>query len=222
MPSAPARRRRNFSVSYPSALPQNSNNMPQNEFACDRCGKCCREHRVPLTSVDWQRLLQLGKKIAQAAVEWLDASNVDFCGEGESLVRTRSGLRLPVLKHENGACIFLDESGCTIHQHRPSCCRSYPFDRPDNEAALGLVPGAMCPAETGIFEQVEQPAHAASVQVITSLVRSRDREAAEQAQRLLGYNRRQRLRIKLGRTPQPALDAFVAAFEPNQDKTNKT
>lgn len=41
-----------------------------------------------------------------------------------------------------GACPFLAESGCTIYEHRPSDCRSYPLER-----AVDRRPGARGPRD---------------------------------------------------------------------------
>ncbi len=96
------------------------------EFACHRCGNCCRgDGYVELTPADIRR-----------AAAYLDLPPdrflADYCqshGEGVILVDQND---------EAHSCIFLEENdeglfGCRIHGAKPEQCASFPFHwRPRN------------------------------------------------------------------------------------------
>jgi uncharacterized protein len=66
------------------------------------------------------------------------------------------------LKHKNlsGACIFLDESGCSVHKDRPLVCRLYPLGRirfEDGEELFPeLLPHPECKGKYGESSTVEK------------------------------------------------------------------
>ena len=71
-----------------------------------KCVKCCLETRMPLSSLDLNRILELGYRIEYFAV------------------KTNEGWRL---KNNSGICVFLLEEGCGIYPYRPEGCRLYPL-----------------------------------------------------------------------------------------------
>lgn len=186
-------------------------------FSCDRCGRCCREHRVPVTLDDVARLSV--DATLEEYLELVDLEHVDMIGEPETVVKLREGRRLLVLKHRQltsgeSACIFLhDEGSCTLHQQRPLSCRSYPYDRSDAPglSVLGLHPRPMCPEETGIFVSLEKQAtEDPLVLQFMEVIRKRDEEASIHAEWIQEWNRRQKIRVKLGRAPKDE-SAFLSA-----------
>lgn len=179
-------------------------------FVCDRCSKCCRTHRVPVTDQDVARLkLSAGDDVS----EWLElvaAEQLDMIGEPETVVETRLGRRVLVLKHVDNACVFLGPAGCRVHPLRPRACRAYPYDRPttSNEGqplkhpnAVGLHPAPLCPPETGYLRIVDDKisAYHDERQAHLREVKERDLELSSYAELVMNYNRKQRLRQRLGR-----------------------
>lgn len=87
------------------------------EFACTRCSACCRGQPgyVFLGLEDLDRLRSVFSQTREKFLEsW--CRTADF---GEE--------RLWSLKEKpNNDCVFWD-AGCTVYDHRPTQCRTYPF-----------------------------------------------------------------------------------------------
>lgn len=145
-------------------------------------------------------------------LELLDVAQLDMIGEPETVVETRAGRQVLVLQHEAGGCVFLGPSGCTVHPHRPRACRAYPYDRPEStEHQIGLHPAPLCPPETGFLQVLDDhgvdPTQERQRHFIE--VAERDRELHGYADLVMSYNRKQRLRRRLGRLPWDG-DVFLA------------
>lgn len=81
-------------------------------FTCKGCGKCCRRYEVPLLMRDVDRLAgEVDRSFVRVLVH---GKNVD-----------------PVLTKREWdlGCVFLDPEAlrCSVHPHRPTACRLYPF-----------------------------------------------------------------------------------------------
>ncbi len=87
----------------PSWLRQAGIYRRRSEFNCTCCGNCCRFRVIPVTEDDIRRLEAAGYR-----------DFVSYDGE-------------PSLKRVNGRCLFLRDDRCTVHQHRPTVCREFPF-----------------------------------------------------------------------------------------------
>jgi len=74
---------------------------------CDRCGKCCTQTSMQLSSEDIKRLESLGYR------------SKDF---------TTTRKRFRSLKNVNGVCYFFDtkSNSCKVYANRPEGCRYYP------------------------------------------------------------------------------------------------
>ncbi len=111
-----------------------------------------------------------------------------------------------MLRLKGEACIFLDKSGCSIHASRPRACRSYPYDRPaQGETGLGLHPAPLCPEETGFRLPVVAPlppSLAAERLERTEELKERDQELRRFAEQVGRWNKKQKLRLRLGRVPR--------------------
>ncbi len=88
-------------------------------FKCQRCNACCRQKGfVYLTRPDINRI------IAYLKITESDFKN-KYCEKDESRWVLRS---LP-----DDACIFLNETGCSIHAAKPTQCADFPYKwRDDN------------------------------------------------------------------------------------------
>lgn len=78
---------------------------------CQRCTRCCRHYRIPVTPFD---LLRLADKLGISTTEVI-ARHLDG---GQHLRRRK-----------DGACKFLTDQGCAVHGGRPLVCRMYPLVR---------------------------------------------------------------------------------------------
>jgi Fe-S-cluster containining protein len=107
-------------------------------FSCTRCSCCCRlaPGFVFLTREDLSALLRATGLPAREFVE-------RYCRQ----VGLNGFYRLSLKERDNYDCIFWEEQGCTVYEHRPHQCRSYPFwganlDARDSwEALKGSCPG---------------------------------------------------------------------------------
>ncbi len=88
------------------------------KFSCQRCSFCCGHSPgyVYLSRADLDRFCQgTGlsiKEFVSKYCRWADYY------EGKTV--------LALLEKKNYDCIFWD-NGCTLYEHRPSQCRTYPF-----------------------------------------------------------------------------------------------
>lgn len=81
-------------------------------YHCNACGRCCVNKRIQTNPYEVLRLAHnLGMKTGEFARQYLDK-------EGPYLGVT-----------EEGACVFLHNKGCGVHQDRPIACRTYPLGR---------------------------------------------------------------------------------------------
>lgn len=84
-------------------------------FACTRCGACC----TGTPGYVWVSAEEIDR-----LAERLDLSVEQF---GTTYLR-QVGSRLSLVEKTNFECIFWDrESGCTVYEHRPDQCRTWPF-----------------------------------------------------------------------------------------------
>jgi Fe-S-cluster containining protein len=90
--------------------------LTKNNFACKKCGECCRAYTVVLNENDISKITGLGYSQEFFA-------EMDYDPE-------KKDARF-VLKRENGSCIFLKSSDnksiCAIYENRPLICAIYPF-----------------------------------------------------------------------------------------------
>ena len=87
-------------------------------FECQRCSACCRYEPgfVFLSYNDLDRLQQA-----------TGLSRTEFVQRYCRGVYINGAYRLSLIEKDNYDCIFWTESGCSVYEHRPLQCRSYPF-----------------------------------------------------------------------------------------------
>ncbi len=96
-------------------------------FTCQRCCACCYNRHIELNNYEIFRL-----------TKYLRLSPQEFLNQF-----TDSGLRPSLKNKDNGACIFLGPSGCSIHPARPLVCRLFPLGLlfgPRGEERWGIMP----------------------------------------------------------------------------------
>jgi Fe-S-cluster containining protein len=82
-------------------------------YECHRCLRCCHHKNIQVNPYEVARL---ARKLGQTTTEFRIA-----CTQGSA------GTMLK--QTDAGACVFLGESGCTVHSDRPLVCRLYPLGR---------------------------------------------------------------------------------------------
>jgi Fe-S-cluster containining protein len=96
-------------------------------FGCNKCGECCKNMDVPLNHYDIQRLMQSGTKLEPDMIITLHPALADdfdavlLYGEYNTLYLSN--------KLSDNSCIFLENNACTIYNHRPNSCRTWPFSK---------------------------------------------------------------------------------------------
>lgn len=98
---------------------------------CSRCGRCCEDTEMELSSEDIRRLQEAGYRREDFAVT-----------DDEGVTR---------LKNVGGWCYFYDSSmnKCKIYERRPLGCHLYPVVYSDN----GVIIDELCPMGHTVSEQ---------------------------------------------------------------------
>jgi Fe-S-cluster containining protein len=79
-------------------------------YACHACKRCCH-YQVRVNPYDVLTLARhLGTSTTQVKRQYLDEDST-------------------LLRDKGGACVFLNERGCSVHPSRPLACRLYPLSR---------------------------------------------------------------------------------------------
>lgn len=83
---------------------------------------CCRELELALTPYDVLRLrLATGLSSAQLHEQYI----IEELDPDEIFPR----FYLTMVDDGRASCVFVNDKGCTIYQHRPGACRTYPLGR---------------------------------------------------------------------------------------------
>lgn len=96
-------------------------------FSCNQCGECCREMDVPLTHFDIARIvdsktdfdIEMFVTLHPSSEKSLDA--ILLYGEYQEMYLSN--------KLSDNTCLFLKENICSIYQHRPNSCRTWPLSK---------------------------------------------------------------------------------------------
>jgi len=102
----------------------------QEQTDCKVCANCCRYSVVPVIKAEIEAIAQkLGLQYEEAEHRYT---------EPDPDCRTRR-----ILRSTAGGCVFLKGNICTIYDHRPSVCRSFPHVLPGDHA-LGSRFSSLC------------------------------------------------------------------------------
>jgi Fe-S-cluster containining protein len=102
-------------------------------YSCRRCSRCCVGKLIQVNPYEVARL----------------ARNLGI-GAAEFRARYTDGARLN--QEADGRCVFLGETGCTVHADRPLVCRLFPLGRIiDDEGAVRYVRPDFSPPPAGEF-----------------------------------------------------------------------
>ncbi len=89
-------------------LPEPLTHAGESPCVAHACRKCCFDTQMPLTPADIARLEAASKRT-------------------QDTFSVRSDEGPPRLANEDGHCVFLGETGCTVYDARPAGCRIYPL-----------------------------------------------------------------------------------------------
>jgi Fe-S-cluster containining protein len=93
-------------------------------FQCQRCGDCCRnvEEGSNLVMVGPAEIRSICGATGRAWEEAVEPYP-EFLEDGKGTRYTFGWC----LRREHDRCMFLDRGRCTVYEHRPWICRTYPF-----------------------------------------------------------------------------------------------
>ncbi|MDD3912199.1 MAG: YkgJ family cysteine cluster protein [Methanocorpusculum sp.] len=118
------------------------------EFICRCCGECCsgKDNEVMVSPDEVDLLCQATgltrDQITEPYPEWIR--------DGGAVFTFGRVLR----RGEDGNCMFLAENKCTVYEHRPHICRTYPFMLDGENLLVFECSGCKSGAETPDAEQI--------------------------------------------------------------------
>ena len=132
---------------------------------CLRCGVCCRETEMLLSSKDIGRLERKGYK---------RNFFVRFDSEGYA-----------TLKNQRGYCVFYDRKKrrCKVRPHRPAGCRIYPVIFHENK---GIIVDPICPSRDSVTEKQK----AKEGEKVLKLLKTIDDEAKRRCHQRSNYSQK--------------------------------
>ena len=83
---------------------------------------CCGDLRLMLTPYD---VLRLRRGLGKAGRDFL----LEYCQVGPLPGSGFPGVRLRMMDDAKQRCPFVRAAGCSVYEHRPSACRTYPLGR---------------------------------------------------------------------------------------------
>ena len=126
------------------------NQIRKAEFVCRLCGECCsgNDNEVMVSPDEIDRLCEAtgltAEQIAEPYPEWIHDGGAAFTF-GRVLRRG-----------EDGNCMFLENSRCTVYQDRPHICRTYPFMLDGETLLVFECCGCKSGSETPDAEQIAE------------------------------------------------------------------
>jgi len=81
-------------------------------YTCNRCLACCHFKRIQLNPYE---IARLARNHGVSTTAFIDR----YTTTGGTVLRFR----------KDGACVFLNDRGCSVHPDRPLVCRLYPLQR---------------------------------------------------------------------------------------------
>lgn len=94
---------------------------------CANDSICCKDTLVPVTDADVKRLMIATGLPADEIVRLYSPSDLQFDND-DTWIQMGYGKRILGLKKKGDQCKFLSDHGlCTVYNHRPITCRTYPY-----------------------------------------------------------------------------------------------
>jgi Fe-S-cluster containining protein len=132
---------KNRNVHKTDVLVHRLNNEIAPRIDCTQCGNCCKELTPYLSKDDL-------KQIAEATRHSIEDAAAAFTEKDEYGVALAKDL----------PCCFLADNKCTIYQHRPETCHSFPhLHKPDFNSRLRRVMEnySICPIIFNVIERMK-------------------------------------------------------------------
>jgi len=110
---------------------------------CTQCGNCCRSLNVYLVPNDVQRLSDgIDIPLSDIVERYIDKPSAEIFGEWGTF--------------KQQPCGFLNGKLCTVYEHRPETCRTYPVFTPDFRWTLqDTIEGASgCPIIYNVLSEM--------------------------------------------------------------------
>lgn len=96
---------------------------------CQRCGVCCTEPIVPVTDYDVKRICTALKVPAHRIIRFYSTKEMEYDPQSDLWIKFPQGKRAMGLRKHFSRCMFLtDQKSCSIYEHRPMTCRTFPYD----------------------------------------------------------------------------------------------
>lgn len=109
---------------------------------CIGChARCCQHYAIYVTSGEVHRMARRLDLPAASLVQL----ETEVLSPTVPVVRLAEGQGQLVLRSTGGACCFLADGLCTVHEHVPMICRLYPFTVGGRDDALRHRGDVMCP-----------------------------------------------------------------------------
>jgi Fe-S-cluster containining protein len=124
------------------ALVHRLNEVISARIDCTACGNCCKELSPTLSKGDLKQIAEATRK----SVEEVIAAYTERDAEGDTSFR-----HMP--------CCFLAHNKCTIYQHRPEVCHSFPhLHKPAFSSRLrsAINNYAICPIVFNVIERMKK------------------------------------------------------------------
>lgn len=115
-------------------------------MACTRCGACCTSFGVCVTPSDIRRI---SSATGLQPKEFIDTVQ-DYPGRErtEPALLIDGEMQILVLRRSpSNVCIFYSPRGCKIYPHRPTLCRTYPFNKNMEDMRSRACPSRWVPDE---------------------------------------------------------------------------
>lgn len=104
---------------------------------------CCKQADITLTPYD---IIRLKKRFEMSSGEFLKQHTVPFEMDADKV----PGVKMKTT--DEGACLFMNEEGCSVYEDRPTSCRYYPLghlalrhkDTSEDEAHYVLIEESHC------------------------------------------------------------------------------
>ncbi len=93
-------------------------------FKCKRCGKCCRREFGDNTVTAFP--FEVRAIMESTGLGWLDIARPHESDDADERGYYHT-FEWALRKKDNGDCFFLKEGKCTVYEHRPLICRTYPL-----------------------------------------------------------------------------------------------
>jgi len=113
-------------------------------FSCRKCGECCTEIS------EASNLVMIMPDEVKAIMNATGLAWDNIAVPYPEFLEGNAGTRYTFgwcIRREDNQCIFLKAGKCSIYQHRPTICRTYPFMLSGDDIVISACPGTGTPID---------------------------------------------------------------------------